>query len=483
MNENRNPIESQPESGEVRSAEQQALDDATFESDTHIEQTGDFQQAEAIQNTSTALAKPSVAVEQAEAAPIPLTRPEDDGGMGGPTEVRGDPTPSSGQALDQATAGGDAPGGDDATPIDLPDLRRVAAAEEQRSEQIRPAEQPQDRLEYDKPEAQIDAEERAQSPGGRFERPGNTAANGINDILSGGGHSGLQGDPFETGGPLKKGSGGTKGGLFDEGGPQGLENPGDTVEKIQGLMGNPMESKDPGKMGGGPGSIHPKFDHAQAGGEPYYSGYHSYNFTFDEGAKKFSGDQKAREAGRRNSEAELDLVGPIHISGKATDKKGKDPCNSKEQADQLLCAGSKPKQVDDPEQPPDPKKPKGSAQKQMGHPDEGQGGGQTKPGKAEDINQAKAGGILVKDPAYGQGGQGDGQVLFTKHPGQVTDYGYEGGKAPLSGGVRTYRDQVIDPAEPTVGLNRHADKSANLSEEEGTSGGTIDQKPADGKDA
>ncbi len=49
MSENTNPIESQIESGEVRGTEQEALNDATFEPQSYVEQTGDYRQSEAVQ--------------------------------------------------------------------------------------------------------------------------------------------------------------------------------------------------------------------------------------------------------------------------------------------------------------------------------------------------------------------------------------------------------------------------------------------------
>jgi len=49
MDENIIPTEDQIESGESRGAEQESLDDATFEPGAHVEQTGDYEQSEAVQ--------------------------------------------------------------------------------------------------------------------------------------------------------------------------------------------------------------------------------------------------------------------------------------------------------------------------------------------------------------------------------------------------------------------------------------------------
>ena len=51
MEETVNPTEGEIESGAAHDAEGQALDDATFEPHAHVEQGGDYQQAEAIQKT------------------------------------------------------------------------------------------------------------------------------------------------------------------------------------------------------------------------------------------------------------------------------------------------------------------------------------------------------------------------------------------------------------------------------------------------
>jgi len=49
MDENIIPTEDQIESGESRGAEQESLDDATFEPSSHVEQTGDYEQSETVQ--------------------------------------------------------------------------------------------------------------------------------------------------------------------------------------------------------------------------------------------------------------------------------------------------------------------------------------------------------------------------------------------------------------------------------------------------
>jgi hypothetical protein len=105
------------ETGESRSAELQALDNATFEPNAYIEQTGDFQQAEAIQTALTALVKPAVSAQEAEATPFPLPHPEEGTIVGGQPKVRGD--------LDQATTGSEK---SEATPINLPGPQPASTA-------------------------------------------------------------------------------------------------------------------------------------------------------------------------------------------------------------------------------------------------------------------------------------------------------------------------------------------------------------------
>jgi hypothetical protein len=79
------------------------------------------------------------------------------------------------------------------------------------------------------------------------------------------------------------------------------------------------------------------------------------------------------------------------------------------------------------------------------------GGGFEPPGSEADIDKSKVAGGLVTDPAVNQGGQEGGSVLGTKHPGQVTDHGYEGGDYPLDAGMKAGSEQITDPAEPEAG--------------------------------
>ena len=115
----------------------------------------------------------------------------------------------------------------------------------------------------------------------------------------------------------------------------------------------------------------------------------------------------------------------------------------------------------------------------MGHPDgsDEEGGPAPKDLDADDINKAQAGGILVSDPAFTQGGLEGRQLLGTKWPGLVIDYGYEGGKQPLSGGIKAGAEQVTDPAEPEAGKDAaskssekvgKSDKDAVLDEQDAT---------------
>jgi hypothetical protein len=121
LEEKMTKIESQPEigkeTGDSRPADLQALDNATFEPNGYIEQTGDFQQAEAIQTALTALVKPAVSAQDVGATPLPIPRPEDESIIGGQPKVRGD--------LDQATTGSEK---SDATPINLPGPQPASTA-------------------------------------------------------------------------------------------------------------------------------------------------------------------------------------------------------------------------------------------------------------------------------------------------------------------------------------------------------------------
>ncbi|MBN1438563.1 MAG: hypothetical protein JW929_04060 [Anaerolineales bacterium] len=98
------------ETGERRAAEVQTLDDATFEPRTFIEQSGDMQQAEAVQTALVAMID-AASARDVGATPLPIPRPEDRSVMGSLPVIRGD--------IDQATLGADDVR-HDATPIPLP---------------------------------------------------------------------------------------------------------------------------------------------------------------------------------------------------------------------------------------------------------------------------------------------------------------------------------------------------------------------------
>ena len=75
MNEIRNDPE-ELKTGETRGAERQSLDDATLNPRAYVEQTGDYQQAEAIQNTLTSIVdNASKSAGEADSLPLPLPRP------------------------------------------------------------------------------------------------------------------------------------------------------------------------------------------------------------------------------------------------------------------------------------------------------------------------------------------------------------------------------------------------------------------------
>jgi len=63
MEENITPPTEEPEFEEARGAEEQALDDATHESRTHVEQTGDYKQSEAVQKDFETVVDNTIAIE------------------------------------------------------------------------------------------------------------------------------------------------------------------------------------------------------------------------------------------------------------------------------------------------------------------------------------------------------------------------------------------------------------------------------------
>jgi hypothetical protein len=135
------------ETGESRATDRQSLDDATLEPRAYIEQTGDIQQAEAVQTTLVALIDTAVSsrevgatplpiphtaqdvgatplpiphtAQDVGATPLPIPRPEEKSVLGSLPGVRGD--------LDKITAGVN-DGRSDATPIPLPGKEGPASA-------------------------------------------------------------------------------------------------------------------------------------------------------------------------------------------------------------------------------------------------------------------------------------------------------------------------------------------------------------------
>jgi hypothetical protein len=337
----------------------------------------------------------------------------------------------------------------EATPIPLsgdPEKGTAAKGEDRTSIPTDQAQRPQEPIVFTKPDVLPGGNDQQQSSLGHLEGPGG-AVKGITDFTSGGGRSGMEGDPFEHGGPLPGGANG-KGGLGDEGGMPSnpLGKAFDEIGKMLDFVNRHPGSEDPGKTGGGPGSINPKYGRGHASdteGDVQNEFMNYCKKAYESGDTPKGRDVQPWIAGKaaeffgEKLGKDEPLVGILKEMSTQTEKpttttvtRGTDTSTP-----QATSTSGVPQEVD-PEDPPD-----------MGHPDGSVGGGQMGPVKAEDIDKSKAAGIFVKDPAYDQGGSADGSVLGTKHPGQVTDYGYEGGKPPSDGGIRNVRDQLTDPPE------------------------------------
>ncbi|MBN2387081.1 MAG: hypothetical protein JXB85_08675 [Anaerolineales bacterium] len=135
MDEIRSAPEEGIESGEARDAELQTLNDATLNPRAYIEQTGDYQQAEAIQTTLANITEnASRAAGNEGATPLPIPQPVNDSVVGSRPAARDD--------LDQVTVVEDndrheatpiplpGPQGASATPITLPNVMAQAEEEE-----------------------------------------------------------------------------------------------------------------------------------------------------------------------------------------------------------------------------------------------------------------------------------------------------------------------------------------------------------------
>ena len=104
MKETNETSEKEVESNQIRGSEQTNLDEVTHEPRAHVEESGDYHQAEAIQKSLEKL------TESAAEKETPISQPEGEG-LTEEVSVRGD--------LDRATTGGEG-NKDEATPINLP---------------------------------------------------------------------------------------------------------------------------------------------------------------------------------------------------------------------------------------------------------------------------------------------------------------------------------------------------------------------------
>jgi len=486
MDNPRQPDLEARESGETaENLKQQKLDDATFEPRSYVEQTGDHRQAESIQNNLTALVENAKPAEETVTAAPPHVPGEADH-----SKVTASPGEGEGEKVDaipitvpdvRTTADeigslplpipGEKTGPElipendirpDAGPAGAVEGRTVASKAAMDSDPIvgtdsgtvdqtsGATDRPQERIVHAKPGVHPGGMDQQQSSVGHLDGPGG-AVKAITDFINGGGRSRMEGDPFAHGGPLPGGANET-GGFGDEGGIP--SNPlGKASEKIGEMLdfvNRHPGGEDPGKTGGGPGSINPKYGRGQASDTASDVQNEFMNYckkAYDSGDTPKGRDVQPWIAGKaaeffgEKLGKDEPLVGVLKEMSTQTETPTTTTVTRSTDASssQGTSTTGVPQEVD-PEDPPT-----------MGHPDGSVGDGQKGPVTADNIDKSKAAGTFVKDPAYDQGGSPDSALLGTKHPGQITDYGYEGGKPPSDGGIRNVRDQLTDPPETAAG--------------------------------
>jgi hypothetical protein len=341
----------------------------------------------------------------------------------------------------------------DAAPIPLsgdPEKGAAAKGEDRTSIPTDQVQRPQERIVFTKPDVLPGGMDQQQSSLGHLEGPGG-AVKAIADFISGGGRSGMEGDPFAHGGPLPGGANET-GGFGNEGGipSNPLGKASDAIGEMLDFVNRHPGGEDPGKTGGGPGSINPKYGRGQASDTASDVQNEFMNYckkAYDSGDTPKGRDVQPWIAGKaaeffgEKLGKDEPLVGVLKEMSTQTEKPTTTTVTRSTDApsSQGTSTTGVPQEVD-PEDPPT-----------MGHPDGSVGDGQKGPVTADDIDKSKAAGTFVKDPANDQGGSSGSALLGTKHPGQITDYGYEGGKPPSDGGIRNVRDQLTDPPETAAG--------------------------------
>jgi hypothetical protein len=476
MGDINNNIVNEVESVEGQELRTQTLDDATFEPGAYIERAADYQQAEDIQNNLMIVTDNAVSSsEQVENIPAPIPRPEDSGVVGGQPDVRGD--------LDNAETNSGESAGDQATPINLPGPQQANKISNTGLDEVADLEQPEVRTEGSRPGSS---------------RPGNQSQDDlglggqplgqIDDIMTGN-IPGLEGDPFGQGGALPS-AGGTGRGtdMFGEdSGPGDFE--GSIQDDLMGaagiFQGIPGEGpRDPGLMGGGPGSVNPMYGGDMAGKGSKKKGSKGSDNKDPKGDdSKNKGTQGKGTQGKGSTDAKT--KGKVTYAGGNMGKNGKVTYTGKQKSTDT-CQGTMESQffqgqikgfqlgetgaVDincgDGTHYFVRWSPDGVTASQYGRrgqakmprPDGEEG--TPAPRSPEDIDKSKAAGTLVTDPAYTQGGAGDGMVVTTKHPGHVTDPPYEGSGDSKDGGIKSGAELVTDPPEETAG------KSARKTETE-----------------
>jgi hypothetical protein len=517
MDDPRQPSLEARESGEnTENPEQQRLDDATFEPRSMVEQTGDYRQAESIQNNLGALAENAKPAEETVTAVPPHVPGEADRSKvtASPGEDEGDtvdaipitvpdvrtaadensslPLPIPGEKTGPALISENdiRPGKEKTGPALIPEndirpyagpagavegktidskpsmdpdpiVRTGSSSVDQTSSATDRPQQPQERIVFTKPGVLPGGMDQQRSSLGHLDGPSG-AVKAIADFISGGGRSGMDGDPFAHGGPLPGGAN-EKGGFVNEGGipSNPLGKASEEIGEMLDFVNRHPGGEDPGKTGGGPGSINPKYGRSQASDTASDVQNEFMNYckkAYDSGDTPKGRDVQPWIAGKaaeffgEKLGKDEPLVGVLKEMSTQTETPTTTTVTRSTDASssQGTSTTGVPQEVD-PEDPPT-----------MGHPDGSVGDGQKGPVTADDIDKSKAAGTFVKDPAYDQGGSSDSALLGTKHPGQITDYGYEGGKPPSDGGIRTVRDQLTDPPETAAGELSSLDQAVAL---------------------
>lgn len=463
--ESEEKIESRPLEETKESVESRALEDATHEPKARVEQTGSAEQSEAIEVAITELVGPDTKVSQTDppkisegelkpakkeaeggdpATPIILSTPEVRPGKEG-EKTEPDPQGTEIWVADEPKAEvgenerdeSEIPDSTDATPIPLPGKETPVTSsqsESQRLEESDSASLPPQRLDKELPESKRQGKQKETDLADGSEFTGVTIS-GIEGLP--------ESDPFSEGGiPPDAG---------EESHDFGDIMP-DFNEAIQAAQME-REPFDPGRIGGGPGSIHPKYGPSGSGmigDDPDKTGTteeeKKSEHTFEADSVYKTGSKKAvaqAEMEALEAAKNLDNAKDAYIAGTGTEGAVNEAQENLNAANWLLR-----------EQYLTADEMKYGTKAKMPRPD-GDDEGVDAPQREDDVKHED----MVVDPASTMGTVRSSGVDRRKHPGVVSDPAEWQDPDTPETDVKTDLDLAKDPPEEGAGTESTNRKS------------------------